>query len=120
MLAYSKWPEARWTPVISRAIQYGIDFLFSTDPALANYPSGYSDKPRRNWWKFGFPVFHITDLPQNVEALDALGYGDDLRLTSALKLIREKQDIQGQLALEYEYAWTTRGDFGAKNSPAIG
>jgi hypothetical protein len=57
MLAFSKWPKERWTPVISRAIQDGIDFLFSTDPALANYPSGYSDKPSRNWWKFGFPVF---------------------------------------------------------------
>ena len=52
-----------------------MDFLLSVDPAAAAYPSGYSAKPSQTWWKFGFPVFYVTDLLQNVEALVNLGYG---------------------------------------------
>jgi hypothetical protein len=117
MLAFSKWPQEYRTPLIDRAIQEGIRFLFSTDPASANYPSGYSDKPSGNWWKFGFPVFYVTDLLQNVEALAALGYGDDARLTNALNTIREKRDAQGRWALEYDYSGKTWVDFGVKKQP---
>jgi hypothetical protein len=117
MLAFSKLPKERRTPVINRAIQEGVNFLFSTDPALADYPSGYSDRPSGNWWKFGFPVFYVTDLLQNVEALVALGYGDDPRLGPALDVIREKQDAQGCWALEYDYTGKTWVNFGAKKQP---
>jgi hypothetical protein len=115
MLAFSKLPRERYTPVISRAIQGGIDFLFSTDPALADYPSGYNDKPSGNWWKFGFPVFYVTDLLQNLEALVGLGYGHDPRINNALQIVREKQDEQGRWPLEYNYASKTWGDFGRKS-----
>jgi hypothetical protein len=54
-------------------------------------------------WKFGFPVFYVTDLLQNVEALVAFGYGRDSRLAAALDLIRGKQDAAGRWALEYDY-----------------
>ena len=117
MLAFSKWPLERGTPLIARAIQQGADFLFSTDPATANYPTGWSDKPSRNWWKFGFPVFYVTDLLENVEALVRLGYGGDPRLAAALAIIREKQDAQGRWMLEYDYAGKTWVDFGAKKQP---
>jgi hypothetical protein len=114
MLAFGKWPVERRTPLIERAIQQGVDFLFSTDPATADYPAGWSDKPSRNWWKFGFPVFYITDLLQNVEALVGVGYGSDPRLANALDLIREKQDAQGRWMLEYDYAGKTWVDIGVK------
>ena len=117
MLALSKWPVERRTPVIERAIQQGVDFLFSTDPATAGYPTGWSDKPSGNWWKFGFPVFYVTDLLQNVEALVGLGYGDDPRLTNALTIIREKQDTQGRWILEYDYSGKTWIDWGVKKQP---
>jgi hypothetical protein len=117
MLALGRWPKERRTPVIERAIRHGTDFLLSVDPASAAYPTGYSDKPSRNWWKFGFPVFYVTDLLQLVEALVALGYGADPRLAHALTLIRDKQDGQGRWALEYDYAGKTWVDFGAKKQP---
>jgi len=117
MLAFSKWPQERRTPLIAQAIQQGVDFLFSVDPATANYPTGWSEKPSRNWWKFGFPVFYVTDLLENVEALVRLGYGGDPRLAAALALIREKQDAQGRWALEYDYTGKTWVDFGAKKQP---
>lgn len=117
MLAFGKWPEKRRTPLIERAIQHGIDFLFSTDPAKADYPSGYSDKPSQNWWKFGFPIFYVTDLLQIVEALVSLGYGNDPRLANAISVIREKQDAAGRWPLEYDYAGKTWVNFGAKKQP---
>ena len=99
------------------AIAHGVDFLLGTDPAAALYPSGYSDKPSSNWWKFGFPVFYVTDLLHNVEALVNLGYGQDPRLAQALTIIREKQDAQGCWPLEYDYTGKTWCDFGAKRQP---
>jgi len=117
MLAFAKLPAEKRTPLIERAIERGVKFLFSVDPATAEYPHGYADKPSGNWWKFGFPVFYVTDLLQNVEALVRLGYGDDPRLQNALDLIREKQDEQGRWALEYHYAGKTWLDFGARKKP---
>ncbi|GAB4448059.1 MAG: hypothetical protein Fur0044_43890 [Anaerolineae bacterium] len=117
MQAFSRWPRERRTPLIERAIRQGVDFLFSTDPAVADYPAGYSDKPSGNWWKFGFPVFYVTDLLQNVEVLAGLGYGDDPRLANALTFIRDKQDGQGRWLLEYDYAGKTWVDFGPKKQP---
>ena len=117
MLAFSLLPVERRTPVIQCAIQQGVDFLFSVDPVTANYPSGYSAKPSGNWWKFGFPVFYVTDLLQIVEALVALGYGDDPRLSNALELIRDKQDVHGRWPLEYDYTGKTWVDFGPKKGP---
>jgi hypothetical protein len=117
MLAFSNLPGEKRTPLIADAIQQGIDFLFSCDPADALYPSGYSQNPSRNWWKFGFPVFYITDLLQILEALLALGCGGDPRLDRALDLVRQKQDDQGRWALEYDYMGKTWVDFGSKSRP---
>ena len=117
MLAFSKLPLNRRTALIQDAIQQGVNFLFGIDPASANYPVGWSDKPSRNWWKFGFPVFYVTDLLQLAEALMRLGYGDDPRLQNTLSLIREKQDSNGRWALEYDYTGKTWVDFGPKKEP---
>jgi len=117
MLALSKLPKKKRTRLIDRAIEAGVDFFFSRDPAESDYPCGYSSKPSGNWWKFGFPVFYVTDLLQNVEALVGLGYARDRRLAHALTLIREKQDAQGRWLMEYDYAGKTWVDFGAKKRP---
>ncbi len=118
MLALGRWPREHRTPLIERAIQQGVDFFLSIDPAEAAYPSGYSAKPSGNWWKFGFPVFYVTDLLQLVEALASLGYGSDPRLAHALTLIREKQDADGRWPLEYDYAGKTWVEFDAKKQPS--
>jgi hypothetical protein len=117
MLAFAKLSEKKRTPLIERAIERGVDFLFSVDPATSEYPNGWADKPSGNWWKFGFPVFYITDLLQNVEALVGLGCGNDPRLKNALDLVREKQDELGRWALEYHYTGKTWLDFGARKKP---
>jgi hypothetical protein len=35
--------------LINHAIDAGVDFLFGIDPAKADYPCGYSNKPSQNW-----------------------------------------------------------------------
>ena len=117
MLAFSRWPAERRTPLVKRAIQQGVDFLFSVDPARAAYPCGNTPKPSRNWWLFGFPVFYVTDILQIVEALVGLGYSRDPRLANALQFIRDKQDEAGRWELEYDYAGKTWVEFGPKNNP---
>jgi hypothetical protein len=110
-------PTGKRTPLINRAIDAGVNFLFSTDPVKADYPCGYAAKPSGNWWKFGFPVFYITDLLQNVEALVGLGYSQDPRLKQSLDFIRSKQDNLGRWPLEYDYAGKTWVEFGPKKQP---
>ena len=117
MLALGRWPAERRTPAMQRVIEHGVAFLLGTDPALADYPSGWAEKPSGNWWKFGFQVFYVTDLLQNAEALVALGFGRDPRLTHSLDLIRQKQDTGGRWPLEYDYTGKTWLDFGPKKQP---
>ncbi|MFC2028774.1 nitrogen fixation protein NifH [Chloroflexota bacterium] len=114
MQAFSRLPAEKRTPLIEEAIQAGVEFLLGIDPLDADYPSGWSDKPSRNWWKFGFPLFYVTDLLQNIEALIRLGYGRDPRLENALSFIREKQDDDGRWLLEYDYSGKTWFEFGPK------
>jgi hypothetical protein len=117
MLAFGQLADPQQTPLIRRAIRQGVDFLLNTDPARAEYPCGYSSKPSQNWWKFGFPVFYVTDLLQIVEALTRLGYGSDPRLANAITIIQEKQDAQGRWNLEYDYTGKTWLNFGEKKQP---
>jgi hypothetical protein len=117
MLAFSKLPEENRSALVKGAIDQGLDFLFSRDPAQADYPTGWSAKPSGNWWKYGFPVFYVTDLLQNLEVLVAFGYSKDPRLENALRLICEKRDDQGRWSLEYSYQGKTWVDFGKKKQP---
>lgn len=114
MLAFAQLPQEKRTPLIASAIQAGAEFLLDTDPATALYPSGYSNKPSGNWWKFGFPVFYITDILQIVEGLVGLGYGKDPRLANVLELIRSKQNEKGRWLLEHDYSGKTWSGFGEK------
>ncbi|MBP1693370.1 MAG: Nitrogenase subunit NifH (ATPase)-like protein [Chloroflexi bacterium] len=118
MLAFASLAPEKRTPLIERAIQAGVDFLLDGQPAQAGYPNGGSDKPNSSWWKFGFPVFYVTDILQIVEALAELGYGKDPRLAEALDLVYNKQDGDGHWKLEYDYAGKTWVSFGQKRAPS--
>ncbi|HEX2989084.1 MAG TPA: hypothetical protein VHO49_00325 [Anaerolineales bacterium] len=118
MLALGKLPPEKRTPPIKRAIKQGLDFFLAIDPATAAYPSGWADKPSGNWWKFGFPVFYVTDLLQLAEAIVNLGHGSDQRLNGVLDIIRQKQNEQGRWLMEYDYTGKTWLDFGKKKQPS--
>ena len=117
MLALGRLPENKRTPLIRRAIKQGLDFFLGIDPSTAEYPTWNGAKPNRAWWKFGFPVFYVTDLLQLAEMMVGLGYGHDQRLKNTLDIIREKQNGDGQWLMEYDYTGKTWLDFGEKKQP---
>lgn len=118
MQALSRIPENKRSALVDQAIQVGIDFFFSCDPAGAYYPMGYSEKPSRNWWKFGYPIFYISDMLQILEVLCALGYGGDRRLDAAYQILLDKQDKDGRWHMEYTYNGKTWVDVEDKKKPS--
>jgi hypothetical protein len=118
MLALSKVPVEARTPTITAAIDVGVEFLFSRDPAVADYPMGYSTKPNRSWFKFGYPIGYVTDVLQTLEVLTALGFGGDARLAPAVELILSKQDDQGRWPMTYTYNGKTWVDIERKGEPS--
>jgi len=117
MRAFGNLPKPARTPMIEKAIAVGVDFLLGSDPAKADYPSGLNDHPSRNWWKFGFPLFYVTDILQIAEALVSLGFGKDARLANTFDLILEKQNADGSWNLEYDYSGKTWKSYGKLNQP---
>ena len=115
MMAFSLVPPEERTELVQRAIDLGVEYFLSIDPATASWPS--QEKISRNWWKFGFPVFYITDLLQVAEALTALGYANDPRMAGLIELIAKKQVIPGRWALEYNYDSKTWGTYGKTGQP---
>jgi hypothetical protein len=118
LLAFGRIPEGARSELVKKAIKAGVEFLFSRDPAEADYPMGWSEKPNRSWWKFGFPIFYISDMLQTLEVLSALGYAGDPRLDNAFGLLLEKQDEKGRWPLEYSYSGKTIVDIEHKGEPS--
>ena len=117
-LALSKIPEEAHTPATKAALQAGAEFLLSHDPAIADYPMGWNDKPNRSWFKFGYPIGYVTDVLQNLEVLTNLGYAKDARLTNAIDLLLDKRDEQGRWNMEYTYNGKTWVDIETKKKPS--
>jgi hypothetical protein len=118
MDALSRIPVEERSDEIQRAIEVGVEFLLSRDPASADYPMGWSKKPNRSWFKFGYPMGYITDVLRNVEVLARLGLGKDPRLDKAAELILSKPDDQGKWPLEYTYNGKTWCDVEIKGRPS--
>ena len=117
MLALSRLPVEKRSGLVQRAIGAGVDFFLAVDPSTANYPNGWAEKPSGNWWKFGFPVFYVTDILQIAEAFVGLGLAKDKRLAKTVQFIREKQDEQGRWLMEYDYTGKTWQSYGKPKMP---
>jgi hypothetical protein len=118
LLALSKVPPARRTPVMQAAIERGVEFLLSRDPAVADYPFGYGNRPSSSWFKFGYPIGYVTDVLQNLEVLAALGLAQDPRLARAIELVAGKQGDDGRWKLEYTYNGKMWADIERKGEPS--
>jgi hypothetical protein len=116
--ALARIPAALRSPAMRAALDATVDFLFTVDPATAAYPAGYSDKPSRSWFRFGFPVFYITDVLQTAEALTEAGFGGDPRLAATYDLILDKRDETGRWPMEYSYAGKTWSDAEPRGKPS--
>jgi hypothetical protein len=109
-------PPRRRTPIVRRAIDQGVAFLLSRDPAIADYPAEKRVSP--NWFKFGFPSGYIADVLQDLEVLAELGHGRDARLGRAIELVLSKQDAAGRWKNEYAYARETWVPFERQRAPS--
>ena len=118
LLALSKVSPARRTRNMQAAIEQGVDFLLSHDPAVADYPFGMGNRPSSSWFKFGYPIGYITDMLENLEALAALGQAGNPGLDNALDLVISKQDRQGRWALEHTYNGKMWVDIEKKGQPS--
>jgi hypothetical protein len=99
-------PPQQRTPAIQHALEVGAAFLFSRDPAVADYP--YTGRVSSSWFKFGFPLSYWSDVLETAAVLVELGYSDDPRLHHALRFILNKQDGQGRWRLENALNGTLR------------
>ena len=104
VLALARVPVDRRPPAVERALQAGVEFLLSRDPALADYPRpSFSNRPNGSWFKLGFPVGYVTDVLQVVEAVVEAGAGADPRLDHAVEWLLGRQRPDGRWANEYAY-----------------
>ena len=105
-------PPERRAPHVERAIEQGVAFLLSCDPATAAYPMGYGNvKPSQSWFKLGFPSGYVIDVLQNLTVLCELGFAKDLRLEGAIEWLLSKQDQAGRWKNQYAYNGKTWVDF---------
>jgi hypothetical protein len=112
-------PEPARTDRERRAIDAGLEFLFSTDPARADYPMGYGrTKPSSSWFKLGFPSGYVTDVLQNLEVLSALGQAHDRRLDHAFEWLIGLADHDGRWTNRYAYAGKTTVPIDAHGKPS--
>ena len=116
MKALAAVPSNQRTPVIERAVEAGVAFLFSRDPALADYP--YTQRVSSTWFKLGFPLSYWSDVLETTTVLAELGYGNDPRLTNALEFILSKQDDQGRWKLENSLNGKMWTDIEEKKKPS--
>ena len=118
MLALGKIPAEKRSAAVNTAIQMGIDFLLCGNPARAEYPTAEDTKPSQSWFRFGFPLFYVTDVLQNLEVLTALGVRREQGLDEALELLLDKQGSNGRWSMEYTYNGKTWVNIEEKKKPS--
>ena len=118
LLALARVPPRRRSRLVRAAINQGVDFLLSRDPAVADYPMLSTDtKPSAAWFKLGFPSGYVADVLQNVEALCEVGYARDPRLANALAWV-EAQQRDGVWSNRYAYNGKTVIDIEGQGRPS--
>ena len=119
MSALARIPPRRRTPLVRGAVDAGVAFLFSRDPALADYPMGWGNtKPNSSWFKPGFPIGYVTDVLQTLEVLAELGHARDPRLARALDWVEAGQNARGEWVNRYAYNGKTWVDIERQGQPS--
>ncbi len=109
-------PPRRRTRRVRAALDRGVAFLLSRDPAVADYPTDTRVSP--TWFKLGFPSGYTADVLQNLEVLAELGHAEDRRLEHALELVLAKQDARGRWRNEHPYRGKLWADVETPRAPS--
>jgi hypothetical protein len=119
VLALARVPADRRSPAVSRALEAGIEFLLSVDPATAMYPMGWGNtEPSRNWFKLGFPSGYVADVLQVMEAVGEAGRGGDPRMANAVAWLLGQQDANGRWPNRYRYTGKMHIDIDTGRGPS--
>ncbi|MGZ8512572.1 MAG: nitrogen fixation protein NifH [Candidatus Limnocylindria bacterium] len=119
VLALARIPPQRRTPAVDRALEVGVDFLLSVDPATAVYPMGWGNtKPNGSWFRLGFPSGYVADVLQVMEAVCEAGAGGDPRLDPAVDWLLAQQDAQGRWVNRYPYLGKMHVDIDPAGEPS--
>jgi len=119
VLALARIPADRRAPHVQRALDAGVEFLLSRDPAQADYPMGYGNtKPNGSWFRLGFPSGYVADVLQVLEALCEAGAAGDPRLGPAVAWLIAQQVAPGRWANRYPYAGKMVVDIDAPREPS--
>lgn len=89
-------PERR-SEAVARAIDAGVEFLLSRNPAEADYP--YTERVSSTWFKLGFPLSYWSDVLEVTDVLARASYGQDPRLAPAVRWVLHQQDEAGRWKL---------------------
>lgn len=87
----------RRSEAVSQAIDAGVEFLLSRNPAEADYP--YTERVSSTWFKLGFPLSYWSDVLEVTDVLAQAGYGQDPRLAPAVGWVLNQQDEAGRWKL---------------------
>ncbi|MDH4112615.1 MAG: hypothetical protein OEV60_08050 [Actinomycetota bacterium] len=109
-------PPRRRTKKVRAAVESGIAFLLSVDPATAAYPT--ATKVSSSWFKLGFPSGYVADVLQVGEVLAELGRARDPRLANTVDFVLGKQLKDGRWLNEYPYTGKTWFDVDRKGEPS--
>ena len=119
VLALARIPPARRAPHVQQALDVGVAFLLSRDPAAADYPMGYGNtRPNSSWFRLGFPSGYVTDVLQVLEALCEAGAAGDPRLAPAIDWLLAQQDGRGRWANRYAYSGKMAVDIDVQGQPS--
>ena len=119
LLALTRVPPEARDPAVARALNAGVEFLLSCDPAVADYPRpSRTSAPSGSWFRLGFPSGYIADVLQNLEALCEAGAAADPRLDHAFEWLLRQQDDRGRWANRYSYHGKMVQDVDAQGRPS--
>ena len=91
--AFAAYPRAKWTPAMHACVERAAEFFLEREL----HRQGERYPP---WYRFHWPVHYYYDVLVGLDALTALGYGDDVRLRFALTHLRRKRRTNGRWNLD--------------------
>jgi hypothetical protein len=117
--ALARVPLGSRTATVARAIETGVAFLFSRNPADADYPSGRSNRPPSgSWFKLGFPIAYVSDILENLQVLADLGFATDPRLGRATDWLLAGQDGLGRWSNDHPWPGKMWVDIDVRGRPS--
>jgi hypothetical protein len=93
LAAFAVYPRSRWSPEMAGVVERGAEFFLSREL----FRQGERYEP---WFRTHSPAHYYYDLLVGLDALTALGYGGDPRLTVALAWLQRRRRRDGRWNLD--------------------